>query len=279
MSPTAPSSTPPSAAVYWRRRLFTIGLVLALALIGVNLVRGGSDPVAGVRASTASSSTDGSAGDPAVGPSPDTTTKAGKGKRKGKRAKSAATALEPSVVLPTSPVLVEPDGECLDEDVVITPTVTDAVAGQSVTIVLKLRTRTAAACTWEVSAESLAVKVSVGSDEVWASRHCPAQVPERTVVVRQAVTSTYQMRWNTRRSDVDCPGLTEYAAPGEYRVSAAPLGGDADFVIFDLALPPTPTPTPTPTPEPEKKKQGEKKKQQGEKKKQQGETKKQRNRG
>lgn len=260
MSPTAPTRTPPSAAVYWRRRLFTIGLVLALALIGVNLVRGGSEPVAGVRASTASATSDEADGAASVGPSASATTKTGKGKRK--RKKAAAAAVQPSVVLPTAPVLVEPDGECADDDVMITPTVQDAVAGRSATIVLKLRTRTAAACTWAVSADTLAVKVSVGTDEVWASRHCPAQVPERTVVVRQAVTSTYEMRWNTRRSDDECPGLTEYAAPGEYRVSAAPLGGDADFVIFELVLPPTPTPAPTPAPEPEKKKQqGEKKKQ------------------
>ena len=260
MSPTAPTRKPSSASVYWRRRLFTVGVLLALVLIAVNVVRGGPDPVAGVRATTASAPTlDESA---AVGPSADVTTT---GKRKGK-GKKAAAAVEPSIVLPAAPVLVEPDGECADDDVIITPEVRDAVAGKSVSIVLKLRTRTAAACTWAVSADTLAVKVSVGSDEVWASRHCADQVPERTVVVRQAVTSTYEMSWNTRRSDEGCPGLTEYAAPGEYRVSAAPLGGDADFVIFDLVLPPTPTPTPAPTPEPEPEKK--KKKRQGAKNKQ-----------
>ncbi|WP_323792266.1 hypothetical protein [Nocardioides sp.] len=260
MSPTAPTSKSTPASVYWRRRFFTVGVVLALVLIAVNVVRGGPDPVAGVRASTASAPTlDEST---AVGPSSDAAATTGKKKGKRKR-KNAAAALEPSIVLPAAPVLVEPDGECAEDDVLVTPEVKDAVAGQSVTIVLKLRTLTQAACTWAVSADTLAVKVSVGTDEVWASRHCPDQVPERTVVVRQAVTSTYQMRWNTRRSDEDCPGLTEYAAPGEYRVSAAPLGGDGDFVIFDLALPPTPTPTPAPEPEPEpeKKKKGAKNKQ------------------
>lgn len=258
-TPTRSALTP---AVYWRRRLFAVGVLLALVLIVVNAVQGGSTPDAGVKASTAGAdqaidATGQSDEDSVTGPT--VSTDGATTGKKGKKGKESATPLpEPSVVLPTAPVLAEPEGECDDADLAVTPTVEDAVAGRSATIVLKLRTVTAEACTWSASTDSLAVRISVGSDEVWASRECPAAVPVRSIVVRKAVTATYRLTWNTRRSDTDCPRLTEYAQPGEYRVTAAALGGEPDFEIFTLAPPPAPEPPAMPDAEKMPTKKGKK---------------------
>lgn len=258
MSSTAPRTSgtpgtqgplPPS--VYWRRRLFVVGVLVALVLIAVNSVRGGGDSSRDLRATTASADRAEESGGLDLS-APSTRAKAGSGTkaRKG-RARTSLPPL-PSLVLPTVPVLVEPEGECADDDITVSPMVQNAVAGQSATIVLRLRTITAAACTWQASPDNLAVRISVGDDEVWASRECTRALPARSVVVRQAVTSTYQLTWNTRRSDDGCSALTDYAEPGDYRVTAAALGGEPDDLVFDLSTPtiPAPTPTPTPTPTP-----------------------------
>lgn len=251
----------PTPALYWRRRLFVLGVVLALVLITVNLVSGPSDPDPGVRATT-------TAGDQADPADPEQTTgprlategaQGRRGKKKNKQNFGQATG--PTVALPTAPVLAEPEGECAQDDIATIPTVQDAVAGQSATIVLKLRTLTSEACTWQVSAESLAVRISVSDDEVWASRECPAQVPVQSVVVRRAVTSTYELRWNTRRSETECPALTEYAEPGNYRVTAGALGGEPAFLIFDLPAPTAVVPSPEPDPKDKNRKGLGKKKQ------------------
>lgn len=245
----------PTPAVYWRRRLFVVGVLLALVLIVVNVVGGGSDPQGGVRAATAGSEES----LPAAPESPGTSGTTSAGPTTGKRGRNGA-GIGPMVVLPTAPVLAEPEGECADSDVNVTPTVKRAVAGRTAVIVLELRTLTNPACTWQVTPESLAVRVSVGDDVVWASWECPAALPVLPVVVRSAVTSTYELRWNTRRSDKGCPQLTEYAQPGDYRVTAGSFGGEPEYVIFDLAAPSAPEPEPEPEKEKGQRQKGQKQK-------------------
>jgi hypothetical protein len=243
-STTARPGRPLPAAVYWRRRMFVLGVLVALVLIAVNVVRGDPEPDAGAQASTASAETaDGADDSPAAGAGDEG--RGGKGRKGARRDRGevpdlADLAPGPTVVMPTAPPLAEPEGVCADEDIAVTPTVRDAVAGRSATIVLALRTITSPACTWDVTAESLAVRISVGDDAVWASWECPAQLPVRSVVVRQAVATSYELTWNTRRSDTDCPASTEYAEPGDYRVTAAAYGGEPDDLVFDLAAPVAP---------------------------------------
>ncbi|MGA8847170.1 MAG: hypothetical protein WB471_11210 [Nocardioides sp.] len=234
-----------SPAVYWRRRLFVGGVVLALVLMAVNLVSGGDDRDAGVRATTAGADQGASSVADGTGVLGPTAGKSGKKGKKGRQGRNGARS-EPTIVRPTAPALAEPQGACANDEIAVTPTVERAVAGRTALVVLKLRTLSTAACTWQVSADSLAVRVSVGDDEVWSSRECPGVLPVLPVVVRAAVFSTYEFRWNTRRSDDGCPQLTAYAPPGDYRVTAASYGGEAEYVIFDLATPTAPEPEPAP---------------------------------
>ena len=83
----------------------------------------------------------------------------------------------------------EPTGPCLEDDILVQPVVEKAVAGTDVMIGLELRTRTAEACTWQVSPDHLTLKVTSGSDDIWASRECPRAVPVTDVVVRQDFTT------------------------------------------------------------------------------------------
>ncbi|WP_340539734.1 hypothetical protein [Nocardioides sp. GXZ039] len=243
---------PLPAAVYWRRRALVVGIALALVFIGVNAVRGGGD--------------DSSKDDSAVqvsGQPGDSDATPKKQRKKRKNAGQNGTGSQGETPLPSSdytvppanqpttpPVPPEPQGECADSDIVITPSVPGAVARRSATIRLTLQTKESEACTWGLGSDSLAVKiVAVGGGdetsgisgddgEVWASRECPRMVPNAEVVVRRDFPATYDLTWNARRSMPECPADEPWVEPGEYTVQAAAYGAEpTDPVTFSLADP------------------------------------------
>jgi len=215
---------PLPASVYWRRRLLVLGLGLALVLV-VSNVFGGDD---GGQASGGNVATQVS-GDPnGSAPQGDETSEPAKPKKPRKTKKPTT---------PQEPVLAQPDGPCADSDVVVTPSVEKAVAGRDVALTLELRTATAEACTWRVSANHVTMKITSGVDEIWTSRQCPRAVPVQDVVVRRAVTTFVDVVWNARRSDDGCPVQTDWALSGTYHVKAAALGGEPAEARFELERP------------------------------------------
>ncbi len=159
-----------------------------------------------------------------------------KGRKEG--AKSGQAPLVPTYTPPPPPPPAEPDGPCDDADVAMTPVMGPAVAGRPVLVTLELRTREAEACTWTVNSSSLAYKITADGDDVWSSSHCPRQVPDDVVVVRRDLTTTYRLAWSGRRSSRDCPVSMGYAAPGDYAVQAAAIGGEPSAVVpFTLTDP------------------------------------------
>lgn len=220
-------------AVYWRRRVFVLGTVVALVLLTVNLVRDDGDPApSGDTAAQV-------AGEPSA--TPDGSERPGKNKDGRKRrnqgkGKNQEAGAEPAeVIAPPEPEPAVPTGPCDDTDVTITPSVPGAVAGTTVPITLTLQTVTAEACTWRLDADHLALKITDGADEVWASRECRRQVSPSTVVVRRELTATVTFPWNARYSSEGCPTRPTWADPGTYYVQAAALGGEpSDVVEFEL---------------------------------------------
>jgi hypothetical protein len=219
--------------VYWRRRVLLVALAVVLVFVLARLLNAGSDatsapdaatPVAGVPTSTPTPS--------ATATTPRTDGRQPKKKR-------------------SEPVLAAPTGSCADADIAVTPTVPKAVAGREVFLVLKLRTIQAEACTWEVSPETLTLKITSGNDDIWASRQCPRAVPTRSVVVRRAVSTSIGVTWNARRSDDECSRLTHWALPGYYHLDAAALAGEPADVQFELETPPRVVITRSPSPKQE----------------------------
>ena len=189
------------------------------------------------------------------------------------RARTVAAAPTATVTLPaTSPSasesarpaekktrtpLPQPDGTCEDEDVAVTPSVEDPVAGSDVRIDLELRTIVSEACTWEVSPDSLTLKVTSGDDEIWTSRHCPRAIEREEVTLRRDHTTTVDVTWNARRSDEECSKLTSWALPGWYHVAAAALAGEPSDLQFELERPEREEITRTVRHRPEEKKSAE----------------------
>lgn len=205
---------PLPARVYWTRRIVLLGTALLLVFGVARVLTAGSDASSGPEKAT----------QVAAEPTPTalpTTTPTVK-KKPGKR---------------HAPVLAAPDGPCVDRDIAVTPEVRNAVAGRDVFIVLHLRTLESPACTWQVSHESLTLKISSGKDDIWSSRECPRVVPTRSVVVRQAVSTDVGITWNGKRSDEDCSRLSNWALPGYYHVAVAALAGEPADEQFELERP------------------------------------------
>jgi hypothetical protein len=219
--------------VYWFRRLLVLGLAAALVL-GIGTLLGGlgsDDPPPAARARTTSAEPrDVPSSQVPIGPvAPDK-----KLLRQQKR---------------TETVLVPPSGECREDEVSVVPEVARAAGGGPIVLRLEL-SGTQPACSFEVSPETLVVKITSGKDRIWTSQECPRAIPKTSVVVRSAVPATVPVTWSGRRSDETCSNRTAWALPGFYHVHAAALGSAPSDVQFEVTVPSRPVVTRTAKPKP-----------------------------
>jgi hypothetical protein len=241
---------PLPARVYWVRRLLVV-VIAALLVFGIaQLLGGGSDGKSGGDGAAQLAADDASPSSTSTPTRPTTTpittpSKTPSGKPQSSKSDRPGRGKHSQS---PSPTLAAPDGECDDADVAVTPEVPDPVAGRDVRIVLRLRTLEAEACTWQISRNSLTVKITSGHDDLWSSAECPRVIPVRDVVVRRAVTSSVALTWNSRRSDETCSARTKWAMPGWYHVTASALGGEPSDVQFELDTPTAATVTKTANP-------------------------------
>ncbi len=236
--------------VYWRRRAFVALLAVTLVFIIASALGGGSD----------GRSEEAPAAQQAAGQvDASETVTVGERDRKGRkgRGKNTDQATAGPTYDPT--VLVEPDGPCDPEDVVVTPTIEGAVAGRDVTIALSMQTVESEACNWKVDPRRVTVKITDGDDEVWSTRQCPRAVPAQEVVVRRIVATVVELTWNARFSDDDCPRATDWVEQGDYTVTAAAYRGEPVSTDFTLVNPAAETVTAEPDPEPERDRKGDRK--------------------
>jgi hypothetical protein len=225
------------ARVYWFRR--TMVLVTALALvfaIGRLLTGSGDasspDETAAVTAATPSSTPTAAATPGVIGPTPLRPATTGTSRKPAPTATGAAV------------VLAAPNGPCAVDEITVTPTVPEPVAGGRVRLVLEL-TGIRPACTFAVTSRTLVAKVTSGNDRIWSTQDCPDAVRDRTVVVRSAVPAVVVVPWSGRRSDDDCSRSTSWALPGYYHLVAAAIGSEPEDTQFKLTLPPRPIVTKT----------------------------------
>jgi hypothetical protein len=241
--------------VYWRRRLAALSVALVLFLGVGKVLDLSSDGSSGDETAQQAGSSALAIPTATVSAS-DSTPAPKKGKHKDKNhdgngGKGSATPTPtptPTPTAPATPVLPDPTGPCADGDVYVTPTIPVAVGGADVTITLNLQTRTAEACTWHVSADTLTMNIVSGPDKIWLSKQCPKAIPDQDVVVRLASVTQVPVVWNARRSDDECSDRTAWALPGFYHARAAAYGGEPTDVQFELTAPAAPTVTETAQP-------------------------------
>lgn len=232
-SSSRPSARPgrQSAGVYWRRRLFVLGVAASLVLVIGGMLSGGSD------GRDPAPAAEQAAGVPRGAGTADDADQAGQVDGAGEAAPSGATsAAVPSSTVPPPPPT--PSGPCEASDVVVAPSVTEgSAAGENVPITLTLRTRSTPACTFTVARSTVVVTVSDDKGTVWTTGQCPRAVPTEVLVVRRDTPTNITLAWNARRSDGECSRLTTWVLPGDYDVAAATLGGEPSSSSFRLVKP------------------------------------------
>lgn len=235
---------PLPARVYWFRRLLLLGLVFGL-VFGLSRLFGGGGDV-----------------------SPDPAAQPAAGVATGDATPSATSTADAAPTSPTKPPkktrtpLAMPTGPCQDSDVRVLPSLEEeAFLGTDVRLTLRLSTYQSPACTWQVSSDTVAVRLTSGSDRIWSSQDCPSAVPTEDVVLRDRKVTLVDVLWSGRRSDSDCSRLTDWAEAGYYHVSAAAMGSEPETEQFELRSPApitiTPTPSPSPSPSPKEPKESQ----------------------
>lgn len=225
---------PLPARVYWVRRGVLIGIALLLVLVIGKLLTGGSDGAEKEKAGSAKATLVGTHSSSSATPS------------------STATATVAASGASGAP-LADPSGPCDPEKVTVT-----AVGGKrpndgQVEMPLQVST-TEEACTFVFSPDSVAVKITSGSDNIWSTQQCSV-LPTADLVVRAAKPAEITFVWNGHRADDECSKAAHWAGIGSYHAIAATLGGEPTDTQFELTGPPEviitktakPKPTPTPT--------------------------------
>lgn len=246
VAPATRSRRPLPRRVYWFRRLLVLGVAAVLVLGVVFGTARLLDWTTGGSAGSAGPGAEQAAPVAASPGEPSGDARGTDGPRKQKPGTKQQRAEKDQ--------LAKPNGPCLDSDVVVTPTITDAHAGSRVLIVLELTTVKAAACHWEVSSDSVFVNIDGEDGTLWSSQHCPDAVPTKSVVPRRGKAATVRMWWDGKLSDEGCPVWSAWVEDlGSYTVVAAARGSVtpvATGFFLGSAVAPTVTTTATPTPTP-----------------------------
>ncbi len=116
------------------------------------------------------------------------------------------------------------------------------------TVGLSFTTTDSAACTFEVSSQSVVVRIMHGTTRIWSTQDCPVAITDQVVTVGPHTPAIVRLIWGGRTSSPNCPARASYAKPGTYLVQAAAYGSPAGQSKFQLsAAIPTASTTPSPT--------------------------------
>lgn len=251
-SVTSPRGSLP-ARVYWTRRGVMVVVVLALVW-GMAHLFGGNGGQDAPQAATSAMKSRHPHPSPAPTPSHPATTAPSMPSMTATVAPAPTASGTPAPGAPSGgAALAAPDGQCAAKDLTVTPLVAAAEAAKPVSIRLRF-TGTRPACTFAVSPQSVAVRISSGSDRVWSSQDCANVIPRSSVTVRSGMGTIVPVTWSGRRSGDGCGNDQEWARPGYYHATAAVLGSTPSDAQFQLSLAPRPVitraakPTPSPTP-------------------------------
>ncbi|HSS68601.1 MAG TPA: hypothetical protein VLK34_08610 [Nocardioidaceae bacterium] len=129
---------------------------------------------------------------------------------------------------------VAPSGPCAPTDVDISVVVHDSKAGHANPVGLKLTSVGTPACTLAITSDSLALRITSGSDVVWSSDSCPNAILARELVIRAHKPVVYTFDWDGRRSTETCAQAGKVAEPGGYWAEAALIGADVHRAYFDV---------------------------------------------
>jgi hypothetical protein len=243
---------PLPARVYWVRRLLVLAVLIGLlGVIGMTVASGGSPDGTEAGGATQSSTSPTNPGETRTNPTrvtagpTDTATKTAGDRTRGpdgadptqrKTSPDARPRNDKQSATPaaTPTPLAEPTGPCDPAEVLLEISVRDSASGEPNSATLSFTSTTTPACTIGLTAETLEIQVTSGSDIVWSSSDCSAKLPARQVVARLDPPATYPFTWSGHRSTQSCGGPGEVVVEGGYYLRAGLIGGEPAEAYFDV---------------------------------------------
>lgn len=107
------------------------------------------------------------------------------------------------------------------------------VAGQNLTFAVDVKNVGEAPCLADVNAETLAIDIVSGKDEIWSSARCVEAEPELLLLEPGDVQSV-STNWDRMRNDSKCSEKNAEAKAGTYRASAHLAGASSEELVFTL---------------------------------------------
>jgi len=206
-----------SPAIYWRRRLLALAVLIALIWAGwqaTGWIDRGDEPAPATTAS------------PSDSPDPETP--------------SMTDAESVAVSIPAA------KGACDPENVRVAPSVKDGQhAGGAVSVDLLLSTVDGSGCVLDPNQADLLLVVSAGDADVYDSTGCQQSMLSESVAIPPGWAVQESVHWNGRRSGGSCGDGEELLGEGEYAAQIGTLGGEPGKTTFRLA-PPKPPKKPDP---------------------------------
>lgn len=239
MSSVARPRGPLPARVYWVRRAVVLGVAFLLIFGLARLLGSGGDEGGGSDATAQQ----------AAGQVDDQSTD--HQETQGTEPTETKKKRSPKTKKPKKAPLPQPTGACDPADITVAPRLDTVAWSDKIKVPLRLSGREPA-CTFEVSSDSLVIKITSGSDLIWTSQQC-GRLPADDVVVRSETATKVVFVWNGRRSDDECDRTAAFAKPGWYHVEVATFGGEPTSDKFELTPPEPKNVYKTEKPKPDKK--------------------------
>jgi len=205
---------PLPSAVYWRRRAIVLGALFIVLLVLFTTCRGGGG--SGAPRTSASSTPTAGTSEPA--PTPDAE------QSPTPPATQAPTTGAPAVPPPatTGAPAQPPAGSCTDAEIKVTPvpSLTDAPAGQTIVIKLRIKNESDRQCSRDVGPDEQEIYIKKGAQVVWSSDRCGTYRGSEVKSFPPNFEMEFRATWNGRQSTSCANGAATGDAPkpGEYQV-------------------------------------------------------------
>ncbi len=205
-----------SRAIFWRRRLVVLAVLLLITWIVLQVLDRGNDSTP-------------------------------------KAAPTAAVPTEAPAVVPTNGKiqvdLSSGTAACNPEKVLVSPSVRPGqFAGGPIDVTMSVSTADAAACVLDAKSADLLVVISANKKPVWDSSVCKSALLTGPVSISANWATVVETTWTGRGSGKNCSPKEGFATQGSYVIKSATLGGEIGQASFRIENKPKPKVTPTKKP-------------------------------
>ncbi|BCB80315.1 hypothetical protein GCM10022251_05230 [Phytohabitans flavus] len=205
---------PLPSAVYWRRRAIVLGALFIVLLVLFTTCRGGGGSGASKTGATSTPT-------PSTSEAPSTPDAEQSPTLSPTQAPTTGVPVAPPPATTGAPA-APPPGGCTDDEIKVTPvpSLTDAPAGQTIVIKLRIKNESSRECTRDVGPDEQEIYIKKGAQVIWSSDRCSTYRGSDPKPFPRNLEMEFQVTWNGRQSTGCQNGAANGSAPspGDYQL-------------------------------------------------------------